>query len=347
MGGSPRPARRRDVLHVAARVPENIQGHAERAARAEHGAHAPPAVPRRGHAAVRSLRLVYRKDVPMECRYADDFITLANAPKLTLHLQCDNGLPDEGAGAWSLKLPPAIAELQVLPHWYSVRLPHMHGLGVNTLRSLTLNGMTMLRQEFLLTGLPSLEDLHISECTLDAGIAITSDSMPRLRHLAITDVSIMTKDTKAAITVLADELTTLRMSCHRRSKTNPLSYDEWFRLPARFRASFTTYASFRLRAPRLRVFEWRCCYADEVRVASVGRLSDVVVELAAGRIPRPYKEESRSVSTEQRDKLMSDILEALMPGLHPRSWANVMRKCVQRDDRWVCFEISSAYSVTE
>ncbi|KAL6603587.1 hypothetical protein ACP70R_043948 [Stipagrostis hirtigluma subsp. patula] len=70
--------------------------------------------------------------------------------------------PYKDAGAWSLKLPPAIAELQVWPHWYAVRLPHMHRPGVNSLRSLTLNGLTVLRQEFLLTGLPSLEDLHIN-----------------------------------------------------------------------------------------------------------------------------------------------------------------------------------------
>ena len=50
---------------------------------------------------------------------------------------------------------------------------------------------------------------------------------------------------------------------------------KWFLLSSRFRASFTSYASFRLRAQKLWVFDWRCCYTDEVRVESVGRLSDV------------------------------------------------------------------------
>ena len=101
--------------------------------------------------------------------------------------------------------------------------------------------------------------------------------MPRLRHLDIVEVSVMMRDTKAGISVLADELRMLRMSCHGYSSTESPSDPKWFLLGlgSRFRASFTSYASFRLRAPRLRVFDWRCCYADEVRVESVGRLSDV------------------------------------------------------------------------
>jgi len=218
------------------------------------------------HAAVKRLQLVYRKDVPMECRYADEFIALANAAKLVLHLQCDrltapDGDPgDEDAGAWSLQLPP----------------PHIHGPSASTLRSLALVGLTVLRQDFLLTGLPSLEHLRIGQCTLPASIDITSGVMPRLKHLDITDVSVMTDGTKAAINVLADELLTLRMSCHLFSETEAPSKHEMFLLRSRFNftARFTTYSSFRLRAPRLRVFEWRCCYADEVRVESVGRLTD-------------------------------------------------------------------------
>ncbi|XP_025791941.1 uncharacterized protein LOC112873137 [Panicum hallii] len=310
------------------------------------------------HAAVKRLQLVYRKDVPMECRYADEFIALANAAKLVLHLQCDcltapddggdGDCGDEDAGAWSLQLPPATTELEVEPYWYAVWPPHIHGSSVSTLRSLALVGFTVLRQDFLLTGLPSLEHLRIGQCTLPASIDITSGVMPRLKHLDITDVSVMTDGTKAAINVLADELLTLRMSCHLFSKTKAPSKHEMFLLRPRFNftARFTTYSSFRLRAPRLRVFEWRCCYADEVRVESVGRLTDVAVEIAAGIIPRPFCTESRSVTTQERDKLMTDILQGLMPGLQPRSWKNVKRKCMQRerDDRWLCFEITSACS---
>lgn len=69
----------------------------------------------------------------------------------------------------------------------------------------------MLRKGCLLLTslLPSLEDLHIAQCTLDASIDIMSDAMPRLKHLDITDdVSVMTDRTKASIDVLADELRT-------------------------------------------------------------------------------------------------------------------------------------------
>ncbi|TVU08637.1 hypothetical protein EJB05_42048, partial [Eragrostis curvula] len=234
------------------------------------------------------------------------------------------------------------------PYWYAVRPPHIRGLGVGTLRSLTLKGLTVLRQDFLNTDLPSLEDLHIGECTIAASIRVTSDAMPRLRHLDITDVAVMANDTKAGIDVLADELRTLRVSCYWGSSTEPPPTSdefEMFRLPARFRASFTAYSSFRLRAPKLRVFDWRCCYADEVRVESVGRLSDVVVELAAGRKPRTTDEELSYVTVEQRDKLMTDILRGLMPGLQPLTGRNVKRKCVRRDDRWVCFEITNAMRI--
>uniref|UniRef100_A0A0E0LF03 Uncharacterized protein n=1 Tax=Oryza punctata TaxID=4537 RepID=A0A0E0LF03_ORYPU len=111
--------------------------------------------------------------------------------------------------------------------------------------------------------------------------------MPRLKRVRITDVTVMSATTKAAITVLADELTTLHVPCRcptePMSSSNPASYH----LLPRFRSLFTRYSCFRVRAPKLRVFEWRCCFADEeVRVESVGRLSDVVVELAAGRLPR-------------------------------------------------------------
>ncbi|CAN6200676.1 unnamed protein product [Urochloa humidicola] len=293
---------------------------------------------------VQTLSLTFRNDVPMECRYAADFIALAGARKLLLHVQCARGLPDEDAGDWSVELPPATSELQVLPYWYAVRPPRIHGPGASTLRSLTLRGLTVLRREggFLLTALPSLEDLRIAECTLPDSIAITSAAMPRLKHLDVADVSVMARGTRAGISVLADDLRTLRVSCHGYSSTESPSDPDWFLLPARASASFTSYSYFRLRAPRLRVFEWRCCYADEVRIDSVGRLSDVTVEVADGRMPRTADEERRFVSTEHRDKLMTDILQGLMTGLEPRSWGNVKRKCVQRGDEWLCFEITSA-----
>ncbi|GJM97603.1 hypothetical protein PR202_ga14539 [Eleusine coracana subsp. coracana] len=108
--------------------------------------------------------------------------------------------------------------------------------------------------------------------------------------------------------------------------------------------------TFRLRGPRLRVFNWSCTYADEVCIDSVGHLSDVVIELAAGRKPMQYDEELSYVTVDQRDKLMRNILQGLMPGLRPLKWDDIKRyalKCVQRDDRWMCFELTNDYTVTQ
>ncbi|CAD6335652.1 unnamed protein product [Miscanthus lutarioriparius] len=80
---------------------------------------------------------------------------------------------------------------------------------------------------------------------------------------------------------------------------------------------FTDVSLFRLRAPKLAVFEWRCCYADEVRIEAVGRLSDVTIEVDAGRTrtPTPIGTEPKYVTIQQRDKLVTDILQGLMPRL--------------------------------
>lgn len=90
---------------------------------------------------------------------------------------------------------------------------------------------------------------------------------------------------------------------------------------------FTKYSLFRLRAPKLSVFEWRCCYADVVRIEAVGRLSDVAIEADAGRTrtPTPIGTEPKYVTIQQRDKLVTDILQGLMPGMQPRTWKDVTR----------------------
>ncbi|GJN39205.1 hypothetical protein PR202_gb28307 [Eleusine coracana subsp. coracana] len=275
---------------------------------------------------------------------------VSNAHELSLHIQYNTESPDEyeeDGGAWCLELPPATTELDVLAYYYAVRPPHLRGSGVGNLRSLTLSGLTVLCQDFLLTELPSLEDLRIRNCAIAASINITSENMPRLRHLVIKDVSVKTNNTRADINVLADELRTLRMSCDKSSLTKPCDENEMFRPRTRFRASFTTYSTFRLRAPRLQLFHWRCTYADAVCIQSVGHLWNVVIKLAAGRKLRQYDEELSYVTVDQRDKLMRDILHELMPGLRPLDWEDVKRKCVQRDDRWVCFEMTKAYAVTQ
>jgi hypothetical protein len=283
---------------------------------------------------IKNLRLVYRKDVAMECRYVDEFIALANATKLELapHMGAESfssSLVADAAGDWSVELPPATVELEVQPFCFAVRPPRIHGPGVNVLRSLTLHGHTVVRKDFPLavTVFPSLEDLHIGNCTLAASMTISSDTMPRLKHLRFTEVSVSADDTKAAITVLADDLRTLRMSCRRCSYTVSPSEPLMFTCGGHGSALFTKYSLFHLRAPKLAVFEWRCCYADEVRVDAVGRLSDVAIEIAAGRTRTrvPIGTEPKFVTVQQRDKLMTDILQELMPGLQPRTWKDITR----------------------
>uniref|UniRef100_I1Q4Q3 F-box domain-containing protein n=1 Tax=Oryza glaberrima TaxID=4538 RepID=I1Q4Q3_ORYGL len=143
------------------------------------------------HDTIETLHIGYRKDVPFECRYANEFVALANASRLELHVQCKRGLPDEDAGEWSLELPPATTELELGLYWYAVRPPRVRGPGVTSLRWLALDGLTVLRpSDFLSTVVfPSLEELHIVDCTLPASIDITSDTMPRLKLLRITDVT--------------------------------------------------------------------------------------------------------------------------------------------------------------
>ncbi|XP_066167937.1 putative F-box/FBD/LRR-repeat protein At5g44950 [Oryza sativa Japonica Group] len=275
------------------------------------------------HDTVQRLRLSYRKDVPMECRYADEFIALAAASSLVLFLNCPKNLRNNDAGPWSLHLPAATPCLSMESCWYSVRPPHVHGPGASALKSLTFKDSFMVLHPGYLqdTAFPSLEELQISGCTLSGSIEITSATMPRLKHLRIVDVSIISLGTEAAITVLADELATLRVSCHDGGKPDPPASHEMLCVETPFRASFTEYSCFRLRAPKLRVFEWRCSYAKEVRVDAVGRLSDVVIELFAGRLPRCYNEAKRFLQMEDCDKLMKHILQGIMPG----RWKYVQR----------------------
>jgi hypothetical protein len=100
----------------------------------------------------------------------------------------------------------------------------------------------------------------------------------------------------------------------------------WNDTPRRFCASFTPYSSFRVRAPTLRVFDWRCCYADEIYIENIGHRWNVVVELAAGqKVRRKYHEEVSYVTVDQRDGLMRNILQGLMLGLWSLNWEDVKR----------------------
>jgi hypothetical protein len=81
------------------------------------------------------------------------------------------------------------------------------------------------------------------------------------------------------------------------------------------RAGHTVYSFVHLRTPKLRMLSWRVCWACEVRVHNVGRLSSVAVELAYGEMPRIIPEKIRTLTKEEAHGLMRSILAGLWPGL--------------------------------
>nr|CAB3464256.1 unnamed protein product [Digitaria exilis] len=175
---------------------------------------------RRRRSPVRRLRVVYSADVAAERECMARLVGLAGAAALEVHAACaDDELPEGGAGDWSLELPPGTAELTLLMTGFAIRLPTIHGPGVGSLRSFTLEA--------------------------------------------------------------------------------PLA-----RAP-----------NDRVLAPRLRVLTWRVCWAYEVRIDSVGLLTDVAVELACGVMPRILPEVVRTITKEEARALMRSILAGLYPGL--------------------------------
>ena len=70
-------------------------------------------------------------------------------------------LPEADAGAWSLQLPPATVELQVLPFWYAVKPPRIHGAGVSALRGLGgARGLPARRHDVPVAGGPAHRRVH-------------------------------------------------------------------------------------------------------------------------------------------------------------------------------------------
>ncbi|KAF8724824.1 hypothetical protein HU200_020762 [Digitaria exilis] len=94
---------------------------------------------RRRRSPVRRLRVVYSADVAAERECMARLVGLAGAAALEVHAACaDDELPEGGAGDWSLELPPGTAELTLLMTGFAIRLPTIHGPGVGSLRSFTL-----------------------------------------------------------------------------------------------------------------------------------------------------------------------------------------------------------------
>ncbi|OEL29980.1 hypothetical protein BAE44_0009002 [Dichanthelium oligosanthes] len=258
------PAVEEPVPAAPARVPlHRVPRHRRHA---KHGAHAAPAAPRpERQNRVQWLRVVYRADVPAERECMARLVELADAPALEVCAECaDNRLPEGGAGAWSLEVPPSTTELTLSTSDFAIQLRTIHGLGVSSLTSFTLEAPPVLRWDTLAEiRLPSLEDLSITRCTLAAssGMAITSATMPRLKHLRITDVTVADAGHPGSITVDAEGLTTLHMSCYTYSRPLRRGEPQWtmHRQTPYPRAGHTVYSSVHLRTPRLRVLSWRLC----------------------------------------------------------------------------------------
>jgi hypothetical protein len=179
---------------------------------------------RRDGSRVQRLRVVYGADVPAQRECMARLLELADAPALEVYAECtDKELPKGAAGAWSLEVPPSTAELTLWTSDFAIQLPTIHGAGVSSLKTFVLEARLMLRWDTL-AGLrfPSLEDLSIADCSLAAGsgMAITSAAMPRLKHLRVTNVTVVDAGRPGSITVDAEELTTLHMSC--RAYNSPL-----------------------------------------------------------------------------------------------------------------------------
>ncbi|TVT97426.1 hypothetical protein EJB05_57307, partial [Eragrostis curvula] len=270
---------------------------------------------RRRRQSIQRLRVVFGADAPPEREHAATFIELADAPTLEVWAECGTS-QDLLVGDWSLELPPSTAALTLLTADFAIRrrLPQDAGAG-------RCGDAPRGHPLVIISALPALPHLTIRNCTLGAGsgMVVTSAAMPRLKHLRIVDVTIVDAGRPGSITVDAEELAPLHMSC--RTYCRPLRRDEpqwsmYHKTPPQ-RASHTVYSAVHLRAPKLRALSWRVCWAYDVRIHGVpgSRVSDVDVELAYGVMPRIAPEDFRTITEKEAHALMKSILAGLWPGL--------------------------------
>ncbi|KAL6639592.1 hypothetical protein ACP70R_023322 [Stipagrostis hirtigluma subsp. patula] len=266
---------------------------------------------------VDTLRLGYFADDRRMTRHADRIIALADARRVCVKT------PLRGRGslnAWALDLPPAARELEVEADGHLT--PAIAGPGaaslqtlylddvvlrewprLPSLRSLTLNNVTVEAAFAPGAWCPLLEDLYISDSRIRH--AHVDIRLPLLKDLDMDNVDVRPHDDFfepfGDITVDAPALEDLAVSC-----TVGCTVD---------------YRSFTLRAPQLRYFGWCCQFVERVDI-NVGSVTAGTIEFTANaEIGHP---EIKCYRT-----LMMRMLEELLPELSPEPVADAARPCMK------------------
>ncbi|CAD6341795.1 unnamed protein product [Miscanthus lutarioriparius] len=222
---------------------------------------------------VDTLRLVSDIDDRRMRRHAARIVALADA-RVIRFLSPFAASDADARNAWSLDLPPAARELEVITR--SHLAPTIAGPGAAALRKLRLDYAVLSE----CPRLPSLVSLDLNSVTVEAPFAPgawcplldeldlfcceirqarVDIRLPRLRFLDMdsVDVAPHRRDTEApygVITIDAPELIQFEIDCAAGGTTD--------------------YKSFTLRAPRLRLLGWRNQYSERM-VIDVGRPGSV------------------------------------------------------------------------
>ena len=263
---------------------------------------------------VDTLRLVSDIDDPRMRRHAARIIALADARVIRFLAPFVVRGADE-RNAWTLDLPPAARELEVVTRMHLA--PAIAGPGAAALRK--------LRLDYAVLGewprLPSLVSLDLNSVTVEAPFAPgawcplldeldlfccqfrqarVDIRLPRLRFLDLDSVDVAprgraTEAPYGVITIDAPELIEFDMNSAAGGTTD--------------------YKSFTLRAPRLRLLCWRNQYAERM-VIDVGRPGSV--KLGGIRLMSIY---SRGMMY-YREQMMR-MLQGLLPNIPPENLDDV------------------------
>ncbi|PAN10247.1 LOW QUALITY PROTEIN: hypothetical protein PAHAL_2G081200 [Panicum hallii] len=266
---------------------------------------------------VDALRLAFGADDPRMRRHAARIVALADGPAL------------DAADVWTLDLPPAARDLEVVAPGHAA--PAIAGPGAASLRKFSLDRVVIRGWP----PLPSLRSLSLDSVAVEAPFA-PGAWCPRLDELDIFCSRIEHARVDICLPLLRFiDLDEVDVSPDGRSGGAPsgeitIDAPELLELDVTCNAGSTTdYKSFRLRAPRLRLLCWANQFAE--RVAIDGRPGSVTVGVI----------QLRSVYTREmkyyREQMMR-MLRGLLPDLPKESIAGVARpfmkleECVDSDD---------------
>ncbi|CAN6180391.1 unnamed protein product [Urochloa humidicola] len=270
---------------------------------------------------VDTLRLAFAADDPRMRRHAGRIVALAGAREIRIYAPYHDGPTRE---AWSLDLPPAARELEV------VAVDHLApavggGPGAAPLRKLTLGGVVIREWPPLL---PSLRCLDLDNVTIEAAFA-PGTWCPRLEELDVFSSKIEHPRVEICLPHLRfmglDEVDVSPRGKHGGGDRVPPFGDVAVDAPALEELDVTCgsasshagYRSFTLKAPRLRLLLWANEFAERVDI-DVGKPGSV----KAGMI------RLRSIyyrGMERYREQMMRMLEGLLPDLPRESIADVAR----------------------